>query len=1230
MNTNKLSFLIEGMHCGSCEIIIKNELSELLGVSDISVDSKLGIAELTLDNSKNSIEDVVLAIKQAGYKAELKSELKTEDDKKDVTISTNYGDSKEPLKIKLESRILAEGKVLEDDNGRTYFDGVIKNNRSAEFIIPENSLEVDKLVGQLSKTTTIARLFDIVSGENHKNENLKKSLPENKSNEIIPAPVITESNSNQRISLSLFGMHCSSCANIIERSLKKVPGVKQANVNFAAEKASIVYDQSQANTQDLIMAIGKAGYKAELVDSKDGDYERKKREKQTKLFSKLFWYSFALSVPMLYFMLLDFFAIPGKTAVLPYIGIISLVLTIPIQFVIGSGFYKGMWSSLKMKTFNMDSLIAIGTSTAFFYSLINFINYFVKTGSLIGLNGKIPELYFETAAFLITFVILGKWLEIRTKSKTGDAIKKLMGLQAKTARVIRNGVTLDVPVEDVVHGDIVMVRPGEKIPVDGKITKGISAIDESMITGESLPVEKKIGDSIIGSTVNKTGSFEFEATKVGSETALAQIIRLIEDAQGSKAPIQGFSDRISAVFVPIVIGIAILTFVVWYLFLGSTLAFALMAFTAVIVIACPCALGLATPTSLMVGTGKGAEYGILIKGGEPLEAACHINTVVFDKTGTLTKGKPEVTDIISFESEDEDEILAISASLERLSEHPLAEAIYTYANEESISLDEVKDFSAIPGHGVKGTIDNTEYYFGNRRLITDILGLSISKVDRKLTKLEEQGKTAMILATKEKILGAVAVADTVKPTSFEAVAKLKKMGITVYMITGDNERTARAIASQVGIENVLAEVLPEDKANEVKKLQQNNNKVAMVGDGINDAPALAQANLGIAMGSGTDVAMETGGIVIMKNDLNDVVTAFQLSRETMWKIKQNMFFALFYNIIGIPIAARIFIGFGLVLKPELAGLAMALSSISVVGNSLLLKYFKPNKRNYISLVAPLVMVIVFTFGFIEFAKLSSGMENEGPKTTVSIEGASTLNTFIANGQTKINFSEGNPKLFLGADSMPGMLKASQGTLVLGDNEIVIGYDEAMMMIKENLIKGPGDILNNFFDLPSVKIVGIIEPTGTLIDNYHFVNNATLANMTNGATVKYVAEKEIIKSFYFDIAPVAPLIEVTDWYGVKTFIKDPKVIVDESIPTPEKLKNNIQGFNEIYLGDKKYLPVYIGFSEAKMMIDAKLFTKVGDTIENFFGNNVMVAGILPETKTTLDTMHFVGQGFELVK
>jgi len=1005
-----------------------------------------------------------------------------------------------------------------------------------------------------------------------------------------------------RIGVNIQGMHCSSCANIIERSLKKVPGVGQASVNFAAEKANIIYDESQVKPQILIEIIKKLGYKAELFDAKNTEYDKQKREHETKVYAEKFWFSFVLSLPMLYFMLLDFFAIPGRASVLPFVGIISLVLTIPIQFIIGAGFYKGTWSSLKMKTFNMDSLIAIGTSSAFFYSLVNLINYFLNTKSLIGLDGKIPELYFETAAFLITFVILGKWLEIRTKSKTGDAIKKLMGLQVKTARVIRKGQTLDIAIEEVIHGDIVIVRPGEKIPVDGKITKGLTAIDESMITGESMPVEKKVGDLVIGSTVNKNGSFEFEATRVGSETALAQIICLIEDAQGSKAPIQGFADRISAVFVPSVIGLAIITFSVWFFFLGATLSFALMAFTSVIVIACPCALGLATPTSLMVGTGKGAEQGILIKGGEPLEAAGHIKAIIFDKTGTLTQGKPEVTDILSFDNLEEDEILKVSASLEKLSEHPLAEAIYSYAREEEVILENVSDFSAIPGHGVQGKINNIEYYFGNRRLMTEVLNHSIDKVERKLTKLEEQGKTVMILATKEKILGAISVADTVKPSSAAAIASLKKMGLSVYMITGDNGRTARAIASQVGIENILAEVLPEDKANEVKKLQQNNYKVAMVGDGINDAPALAQADLGIAMGSGTDVAMETGGIVIIKNDLNDVVTAFQLSRETMNKIKQNMFFALFYNVIGIPIAARVFAGFDVVLKPELAGLAMAMSSISVVSNSLLLRYFRPNKRNYLSLIAPLVLVIIFTFGFFEFAKLSSGMENLGMGLAVSAQTATTLNNFIANQETKINFAEGSPKLFLGIDNLPETLKVSEGALNLKDDEMIIGYEEGMMMKKENLIKGSGDILTNFFGLPSVKIVGILARTGTLVDSYHFVNKVTLGKMTNAANIIVVAEDSGTEILY---------------RGSKDTL-------------PEILKNSISNFDIVRLSNKQYFPVYIGFSDAKMMIKEKEFSKVGDIIENFSGHSVIIAGILPETKTILDQMHFIGPDFEIIK
>lgn len=779
---------------------------------------------------------------------------------------------------------------------------------------------------------------------------------------------------NKRVSLSLFGMHCASCANLIEYALKDVPGVKQASVNFSAEKAFVVFDENETSASALKQAVDSAGYRAEEIDPKDTEYERRKREMEIRNYFNKFIFGFILSLPMLYFMLLDFFVLPGKETLMPLIGVFSLLFTIPIQFIIGAGFYRGMWSSLKMKTFNMDSLIAIGTSTAFFYSLVNFILYAAKYGSVIGQNGeKIPELYFETAAFLITFVILGKWLEARTKGKTSDAIKKLMGLQAKTARVVRNGKTVDIPVEEVIHGDIVIVRPGEKIPVDGKIVKGSSAVDESMITGESIPAEKNIGDTVVGGTMNKTGSFEFSATRVGSETALAQIIRLIEEAQGSKAPIQNFADRISAWFVPAVIGIAILTFVVWYFFLSASLAFALMAFTAVIVIACPCALGLATPTALMVGTGKGAENGILIKGGEALEAACKIDAVIFDKTGTLTKGKPEVTDIISFGDFNENKILEISASLEKLSEHPLAEAIYEYAKEKESALGEVSNFKAVPGHGVQGVITGTEYFFGNRRLITDVINLSLENINQKIVSLEEQGKTVMILATWEKILGAVAVADTVKESSRGAVEKIREMGIEVYMITGDNARTAKAIATQVGIDEkyVLAEVLPENKAEKVKELQEKRKRVAMVGDGINDAPALAQADLGIAMGAGTDVAMETGGIVLMKNDLRDVVTAFELAKESLAKIKQNMFFALFYNVMGIPVAARVFVGVGLILKPELAGLAMALSSVSVVTNSLLLRFFRPGKKNWLSFAAPIVMVIVFSILFFQFAKFSS-------------------------------------------------------------------------------------------------------------------------------------------------------------------------------------------------------------------------------------------------------------------
>ena len=779
----------------------------------------------------------------------------------------------------------------------------------------------------------------------------------------------------KNVQLKIEGMHCASCAGLIEKGLRKISGIKSVSVNFASEKAKIVYNQSQISTQSLIKAINKMGYQAMVAQIGDFEAQRKKRQQQIKNYWTKFTWGLVFSTPMFYFMLLDFFKfLPGKTILFPYIGIISLILTLPVQFIIGVGFYKGMWSSLRMKTFNMDSLIAIGTSTAFLYSLGQFLVYAISKGSVIGLNGaKIPDLYFETAAFLITFVILGKWLEARAKGKTSEAIKKLMGLQPKTARVVRGSVTIDIPIEQVQVGDIIVVRPGEKIPVDGVISKGQSSIDEAMLTGESIPVEKNIGDQVIGATINKHGSFEFRATKVGAQTALSQIIRLIEEAQASKAPIQALADKISSRFVPIVLVIAILTFIVWLVFVGQSLAFSLMAFTAVIVIACPCALGLATPTAIMVGTGKGAEYGVLIKGGQPLEAACKVKVIVFDKTGTLTKGKPEVTDVAGVGLTDEDEVMSIARSLEKLSEHPLAEAIINYAKEEKIPPKQVDLFKAIPGHGVEGQVNNQKYYFGNRKLINEIVGLDLANIERKIVKLGQAGKTVMILSSEKEVMGLIAVADTLKENTVEAVHELKKRGLSVFMITGDNQRTAQAIAQLAGIKNVLAEVLPQDKANEIKKLQARGIKVAMVGDGINDAPALAQADLGIAMGSGTDVAMETGGIVIIKNDLRHVLTAIDLSKETMSKIKQNMFFALFYNVIGIPIAARVFAFIGLILKPELAGLAMALSSVSVVSNSLLLRRFRPNRKNYLSIIAPFIMAIVFTLLFIEFGRLSAGM-----------------------------------------------------------------------------------------------------------------------------------------------------------------------------------------------------------------------------------------------------------------
>jgi len=762
-----------------------------------------------------------------------------------------------------------------------------------------------------------------------------------------------------RITLGITGMTCSSCQAVIEKTLGRIPGVAEAVVNLAAEQATVTYDPALVSVDDLVGGVIGAGYGAVVIPEAEEeagesarDLQREAQQRHMRHQRNLFILSASLAIPAFIFTMVPPFmdVIPVVAAtwlantfggawdphmVMKYIG---LVLATPVQFIAGAQFYRGFWHALKRRMGNMDTLIALGTSAAYFYSL-------AATFWLVE-----EPVFYEVAAMLITFVILGKLLEARAKGRTGDAIKKLMGLAAKTARVVRGGEEVDIPVEQVVAGDIVVVRPGEKIPVDGVIVEGSSSVDESMLTGESIPVEKHEGDTVIGATINKLGSFRFRATRVGRDTALAQIIKLVEEAQGSKAPIQRFADHISSYFVPAVVVIAVVTFLVWLFVVPGLFPEALDGFTpfvkallvgtAVLVIACPCALGLATPTAIMVGTGKGAENGVLIKSGEALETTHKTDAIVFDKTGTLTHGKPVVTEYEPFgEAVGREELFRLAAALERSSEHPLAEAIVAHAKELGIELPEVTSFKAVPGHGVEGTVDGHAVVLGNRKLM-ERDRIDVSPWAARIAQLEGEGKTVMLAAVDGAPAGLIAVADTLKENSREAVARLREMGVEVYLITGDNRLTAEAIAAQAGIpaDHVLAEVLPEHKAEEVAKLQARGFSVAMVGDGINDTPALAQADIGIAMGAGTDVAMETGGIVLMKDDLRDVVTAIELSRATIRRIRWNFVWALGYNSLGIPIAAL-----GL-LRPELAGAAMALSSVSVVTSSLLLRRFKPSLR----------------------------------------------------------------------------------------------------------------------------------------------------------------------------------------------------------------------------------------------------------------------------------------------
>ena len=900
MPNNKEIYKIGGMSCASCAKAVERFTKKLDGVVSSSVNIATEKLNIEYDKQKVSFEDIKSAIEKAGYKVIKESNTKSVE-----------------LKIGKMS-CAACAKAVERVTKK--LDGV--ENSSVNIATEKANIEYDSSkikVSQIKSAIEKAGYFII--------EENKKTLE-----------------------LKIGGMSCAACAKAVERVTKKLDGVENSSVNIATEKANIEYDSSKIKVSQIKLAIEKAGYfiieekKEALVDE---DKLRKEKEMKT-LFIK-FIIAVGFSIPLFYIAMgpmvpKPFGPWPVPSIIEPLINplnyaIIQMILVIPVMLA-GYKFYINGFKSLINKNPNMDTLVAIGTSSAFLYSAYT---TFKMATTTMGVGHGHHQLYFESAGIIIALILLGKYLESRAKGKTGEAIKKLMGLQPKTALIIKGNEEIEIPIEEVEVGDVIIVKPGAKIPVDGVVVEGHTSVDESMLTGESIPVEKNIGDNVTGASINKNGVIKFRAEKVGLDTALAQIIKLVEDAQGKKAPIAALADKVSGYFVPTVIIIALISSLLWFVFGGKDLEFVLTIFISVLVIACPCALGLATPTAIMVATGKGAENGILIKSGEALELAHKVDTVIFDKTGTITEGKPTVTDIITTNNIDENYLLQIASSAEKNSEHPLGEAIVKYGEKNNIEFKKVESFNAISGYGIEVTIDKKVILLGNKRLMLD-KNIDLGDLEAKSDELASLGKTPMYISIDNTLGGIIAVADTVKDNSKKAIEKLHEMGIKVAMVTGDNKKTADAIAKEVGIDIVVSEVLPKDKSNEVKKLQEQGKFVAMVGDGINDAPALAQADIGIAIGSGTDVAMESADIVLIKSDLIDVPSSIKLSNETIKNIKQNLFWAFGYNTIGIPVAAGLLYLFGgPLLNPMIAAAAMSLSSVSVVTNALRLRKFKGYK-----------------------------------------------------------------------------------------------------------------------------------------------------------------------------------------------------------------------------------------------------------------------------------------------
>ncbi len=901
MENKKTTLKISGMSCASCAATIEKSLKVVEGVSAAAVNFAVEKATIEHDSSRVKEADLIKAVEKAGYAVVGEKERAI---LKIGGMSCAACSQKIEKNLKLKKGVVKAAVNFASQTAMVDYDTVLIGPEEIEKVITDSGYEVIKTAGE------------------------------------------------KTVEFKVIGMESDHCAEIVKHAVEKLEGVKEVEASFPNSYALVSFDDSKLNTRQIIKVISAAGYKPELIDAGEdaADIEKQAREKEIRILKRKFILASIFAFPILYVAMGEIISrslLPGflNPEHFPLrFSLFQVILSIPV-IIAGWNFYRIGFPNLFKGTPNMDSLIGLGTSAAYLYS-------FYAAG-LVMLDKDpggqyVRSLYFETAAVIIALILLGKYFEALTKGKTSEAIKKLMGLAPKTAIIEVDGVEEELPISEVQVGDVVIVKPGEKIPVDGEVVEGRTAVDESMLTGESIPVEKNPGAKVTGASLNKTGSIKFRAERVGKDTALAQIIRLVEEAQGSKAPIARLADIIAGYFTWGVIGIALLSITIWSLaggvfgvsLAGGTFIFTLTVAIAVLIIACPCALGLATPTSIMVGTGKGAEHGLLIKNAEALENFRKIDFVIFDKTGTLTEGKPRVTDIVTFNNRKQDEVLRIAASGEKKSEHPLAEAIVNKAEEKKLELFEIADFNAIPGHGIEISLDRTKVFSGNQKLMDD-KGIDLEIAEEDAVRLANEGKTPMFIAQDKTLIGIIAVADVLKENSEKAVKELHKLNIKVAMLTGDNRRTAKAIARSVGIDRVLAEVLPEDKSREVKKLQDEGHNVAMVGDGINDAPALMQSNVGVAIGAGTDVAMESAQIVLMRSDILDVVKAYKLSVATLRNIKQNLFWAFGYNTTGIPIAAGVLYPFfGFLLSPVIAAAAMALSSISVVSNALRLKGVK--------------------------------------------------------------------------------------------------------------------------------------------------------------------------------------------------------------------------------------------------------------------------------------------------